>query len=345
MPFDPVTAHGALIDRAVGYFKQAGGNGGQGGTVVFVDSMADMGTGTIRDFMTQTGPRIILFEDGLSGTVNVASDIVVKSDKTLWGRHRDGTAADITIAAADNVFVVEGGVTNVIISNVKGIATGAGGDWVSMGDNGSGIVWVDHVSYSDLSIINDAFVDCTVGARDLTVSFCTIETANKAHLWRLSTGSNGARSTLHHCFYRNVLQRSPKTDEPTSQSHVFNVWLETWGSPAGGGNAIRGTLGGENVVENCIFTAGAKKAVIEGDWNGSGNVFENGATASSTTPVFTVPYSYTLDPTSTAAEIQALKDKLSADAGWQTTFDDGAPPVFPPVGSAPGVVGGALIIG
>jgi len=119
--FDPVVAHTALVASAEGYFANAGGNGGEGGTVLYVQNLNDSGPNTIHDFMTRPGPLIILFENGVDGIITQTAEIGVQSNKTLWGRHRDGTAADITIAV-DNTgagFAIENAQTNVIISNFK----------------------------------------------------------------------------------------------------------------------------------------------------------------------------------------------------------------------------------
>jgi len=64
-------AHDTLLAEATGYFKHAGGTGGKGGSVYFVTNLNDSGTGSLRAGLTQNSAAIVLFENGLSGTINV----------------------------------------------------------------------------------------------------------------------------------------------------------------------------------------------------------------------------------------------------------------------------------
>ena len=94
---------------------------------------------------------------------------------------------------------------------------------------------------------------------------------------------------------------------------------------------------GEIRADNNIFSPGLTPSrgdtdthAIQGTWAGSGNAFLNGAFADSqSSSVFTPPYSYTLDPVGTAAEQQALRDRLEAEAGWQSDFAGPTPLAAP----------------
>ena len=88
--FDPISAHEALLAEAEGFFKQGGGTGGQGGAVYYITNLNNSGPGSMRDALTRTEPLIILFENGVNGTIEISgNEINVESNKTLWGRHRD----------------------------------------------------------------------------------------------------------------------------------------------------------------------------------------------------------------------------------------------------------------
>ncbi len=315
-PSDINAAHDVLLSEATGYFAAAGGTGGQGGRVYYVTNLNDSGPGSMRDALESTEPLIVLFENGVNGTINITSgDINVRSNKTIWGRHRDGSAADIFIHPInrDSPFNIEGANKNIIIANLKGDAPGpnnAAPDFVSVSDSGS-IVWVHHVTViGDGTSDMDGFVD--VYGDNVTISWNRVEDWSNVHLLR-----SDSTVTLHHNLYRNSAGRHPKAD--TASAHAYNNWLDNWGY-----DGMRVTNGGEIVAENNIFTPGAgttDKRAIQGVWGGSGNVLENGAFVDPTSPVFTPPYAYTLDPVVTAAEQQALKDELEAKAGWQGTFD------------------------
>ncbi len=315
LAFDPVAAHDQLLTEATGYFKHAGGTGGQGGSVYYITNLNDSGPGSMRDALTRTEPLIILFENGVNGTINITSgDINVRSNKTIWGRHRDGSAADIFIHPVnrDSPFNIEGANKNIIIANLKGDAPGpndAAPDFVGVYSN---LVWVHHVTViGDGTGDMDGFVD--IYGDNVTLSWNRVLNWSNVHLL------NGAdKITFHHNLYRDSAGRQPKADAAT-EVHAYNNWLDNWGY-----DGMRVTNGGEIRADNNIFTPGANTSdarAIQGTWGGSGNAFLNGAFADSQSSVFTPPYSYTLDPVGTAAEQQAFRDRLEAETGWQATFD------------------------
>lgn len=306
--FDVRVAHDALLQEAEGYFAFAGGDGGQGGAVVFVTNLNDSGSGSLRSFAEQSGPLIILFEDGVDGTITLNNGLDVADDKTVWGRHRDGSSADIFIhpvSSADG-FVIGSSVSNIIIANLKGDALGpndAAPDLVSV--RGS-VVWVHHVSgfgnLSDPSDIDD-FVDVS-GGTDVTISWSRMDD------WVSPVGlRGGGRVTLHHNLYRNCTGRQPRTTNGML-AHNYNNWLDRWFS-----HGMSPNSGSEILVENNIFDADSDPEAIDpsgGSWDGSGNVFTGGAMATeSPTTVFTPPYPYVLDST------DGLRERLEAEAGWQ----------------------------
>lgn len=323
----PVEEHTALLDEAVGYFKEAGGNGGEGGTVVYVQNLNTSGAGSLKDEMESAGAKIILFENGLSGIINTPSRIEPASDKTVWGRHRDGTAADITVKAgqASAIWRIQSGSRNIIIANLKTDGTGFTNDnapdVVSVFDDGA-IVWVHHVTtIGDGTNKLDGFVDVTTDATDVTVSFCRAIDWDNVHLLR-TTAANGTkipRVTMHHNLYRNCTSRMSKTDGGTSTlavlAHFYNNWIDTWTATTASDNIN----GGSERAENNIYDAGITKEALRSPWGGQGvnggNLFTNGATHSAPETVFTPPYSYVLETAN-----QALRDKLEADAGWQSSF-------------------------
>ncbi len=314
-PFDVNAAHDALLNEATGYFAAAGGTGGQGGSIYYVTNLDDSGPGSLRDALTRTDPLIILFEDGLNGIINLSSRIEVGSNKTLWGRHRDGSAADIFIHPTNSsaAFSVEEGNRNVIFANLKGDAPGpndAAPDFIRITGDG-GLVWVHHVTVIGDGTPNmDGFVD--VHSENVTLSWNRVKNWDNVHLiYPYPDPTADVTVTLHHNLFRNSAGRQPKLSSDKVQAHAYNNWLDMWGY-----DGMR-VAGGELVAENNIFTAGADKRAIQGAWAGSGNVFLNGAFADSQSTVFTPPYSYTLDPVGTGAEQQALRDRLEAGAGWQ----------------------------
>jgi len=320
-PSDINAAHDALLSEATGYFAAAGGTGGKGGSIYYVTNLNDSGPGSLRAAVEQSGPMIILFENGVDGIINVASRMIVESDKTVWGGHRDGSSANIFLHptfTGGAVFRVQGSAKNIIFANFKGDAPGpndSAPDFIGI-EGGGSVVWVHHVTVIGDGTDNmDGFVDVTTGARDVTISWCRVEDWSNIHLLRF-----GAVVTLHHNLWRNSTGRHPKvasvnqtTGEP-GKAHAYNNWVDRWKS-----SGMEASDGGELFAENNIFDAASDKRAIKSGskWNGSGNLFTNGATAASQTSVFTPPYSYTLDPVGTTADAQALRDRLEAEAGWR----------------------------
>ena len=76
--FIPTTAHDALVASATGYFAHAGGTGGQGGEVVYVTHLGDIGAGSLRSYLESPDTLIILFEDNLNGTISLTDEIEVE---------------------------------------------------------------------------------------------------------------------------------------------------------------------------------------------------------------------------------------------------------------------------
>jgi len=323
----PVEEHTALVASAVGYFKDALGDGGEGGTVTYVQNLNDSGTDSLRSFCEDTTARIILFEDGLNGTIVLASGIVLKSNKTVWGRHRDGTAADIFIdntpANENGCFEMDSGASNVILSNLKGRALGTNDqvDDFFFVPAGTSKVWMDHISTTgDGTNGMDGILD--IRGTDVTMSWCKGIDWSNSHLLVAAD-----KVTFHNNLWRSCTARLPKSDSGTtiSRVHSFNNWFDAWDS-----SCIRiikvGAGASEGVLQRNVFDAGPDTRAIQadggGEWEDKGlaNALLNGSTADAQGTVFTVPYSFISIPVDNAGEQQTLRDLITADAGWQSAF-------------------------
>jgi pectate lyase len=317
--FEVNASHDTLLGRATGYFAAAGGTGGQGGDIYYVTNLNDDGPGSLREALTREEPLIILFEDGLSGTLNVTSDdIDVRSNKTLLGVYADGSGADVFIHGGfgHTPFKIADGHGNVIIANIKGDAPGPNDDapdFIRVQGEG-GLVWIHHVTVvGDGSSDMDGFVD--IHSENVTISWCRIENWDNVHLVYPYPDAGGNVSvTLTHNLYRNSAGRQPKLQSDNVRVHAYNNWLDGWGY-----DGMR-VEGGELVAENNVFTPAGDTRAIQGVWGGSGNAFLNGAYADDKSPVFMPPYDYVLKPVTTPEEQQALRDRLEAETGWQAEF-------------------------
>ena len=330
--FIPVDAHAWMLENeSAGYFKHAGGTGGQGGRVVYVTNLNNSGPGSLRSFAVQ-GNAIILFEDGVNGQINLTEEIKVRSKTTIWGRHRDGTGADIFVHPASNIaaaFKVVKDRGNIIIANLKGDAPGpddSAPDFITIRGPG-GPVWVHHVTVDGGcgplgSNCNDMDGAVDVKRGGVTLSYNRVENWDNVHLilpyitGDPETESLIAKVTIHRNLFRNNNGRMPSVSGAGSRAHAYNNWIDAFR-----GHGMQGIDGGQVRAENNIFSSGPDEDddAIRGDWAGDGNVFE-GVAAAQNSPVagiFTPPYEYTLEPIGTEVERIAFKNYLEAETGWQ----------------------------
>ncbi len=222
--FDPISAHTAMLSESEGYFKHAGGTGGEGGRVVYVTNLFNQGPGSLRFFAEMEEPLIILFD--IDGQIDVTGEAIkVESNKTIWGRHRDGTGANIFIHPTSTISAalkISGPRGNIIINNLLGDAPGpddAAPDFIIVRGPG-GPVWIHHITVnggcgpigSDCHDM-DGFVD--VKRVGVTISWNRVLNWDNVHLVRpFITGDPDTESLIDvvsfiHNLFRNNKGRMP----------------------------------------------------------------------------------------------------------------------------------------
>ena len=294
-----------LLNEVVGFAE--GTNGGKEGAIYYVVNTNDNGPGSLRYGAEMDGPLWIVFD--IDGTINLESDISVKSDKTIDGRGREIiiTGHGLSIGNEDEQ------VSNVIIENII-LKDGTGDE----AEDGIRIkysvsdVWIDHCSLSNYP---DGLIDVTRKSTDVTISWSKFSNHQKTML--LSDEDNELRVTVHHNYFQETTGRNPKLDG--GKAHAYNNYLERWGN-YGMGSSNYGQL----YSESNIFEAGADKDAFEIDFEDQdrgyiksvNNIAENGANLFQHEPdnVFNPNdyYSVQVEPAD-----QALKEKLIRDAGWR----------------------------
>jgi len=281
--------------------------GGLGGKVYYVTSLADTGSGSLREAAESSEPLWIVFE--VSGTISLKTPIRFKSDKTI-----DGRGAEIIITGYG--FRLSG-VSNIIITNLR-FDTAEEPDYDAMTVYAdSHDIWIHHCDFTNWS---DGTADITEGSTDVTVSWCRFWNHDKTMLIGADpshTGDVKIRVTLHHNYFFRTVQRHPRLR--FGKVDAYNNYLYGWRS-YGMGVVLRGEL----LAESNIFEAEEnKKALVttigaEGDGYVKmvNNLLLNGASAEAIKPekVFnrSTFYMATIEPAD-----NALKQKIMALAGSQ----------------------------
>lgn len=304
---DAGATHEALLDRRVGFARNV--TGGAGGEVCWVENLNDDGDGSLRACAEAEGPRWIRF--AVSGTIVTDTPrIAVTSHKTIDGRGQN------VVLTGSGLGLLE--VENVIVHDIRiSGASGPGRDGMSIA-RGSHDVWIDHVSFDDFT---DGLLDITLGATDVTVSWCHFSNHDKVMLIGADvadTGDADIRVTLHHNFFEGTNQRHPRLRY--GRVHAFNNLLERWGH-----YGMASSQNGQLLSENNVFVAdGDTRAVVpqagsdpdQGYVRSSGDLLLGGAEVTEREPGVVFDPRDHYDYTAEAAD-ESLRARIREGAGQQ----------------------------
>ena len=240
--------------------------GGRGGTIYEVTNLDDRGTGSLREAVEASGPRIVVFR--VSGTIELQSRLRVQNPYiTIAGQ----TAPGDGICLKNHGFQIS--TDHVIVRYMRfrlGDNDGAEDDSVTI-YKGQNII-LDHCSASwsvDETLSTDCSGDpCTTGhyAGNLTVQWCMIteslncsihEKGCHGYASLLRGGYNNGYS-FHHNLYAHHRGRSPRpgnynsyTDDPCGLILDFrNNVVYNWGGSYAGYNEDTTTVTRMNFVGN-----------------------------------------------------------------------------------------------
>jgi pectate lyase len=199
------------------------------------------------------------------------------------------------------------------------IVQNAGYDIIHFREGFSG-GWLHHVSFERTI---DELMSMRNGADLVTMSWCQMGNNTRGILLRTRSDSENqwandySHVTLHHNFWtRTLAWRTPKMAN-VGRYHIYNDYNQ-------GDAMIHAINYAQVLVENTIFepdTNGRRKLAttqdgqIDGLSKAVGNLLLNNTRldTKNSSGVFTPPYSYILDPATTAT-----RDRIRAEAGWQS---------------------------
>jgi pectate lyase len=227
----------AFLAECAGFGCSA--NGGLGGCVYHVTSMADSGPGTLRDAAERIEPLWIVFD--VSGEIELLSSIRLESNKTIDGRGR-------AVAVRNYGIAIAAGKANVVIENMSFMngAAAENNDAIQIVEARS--IWIDHCSFSNYP---DGLIDMTRAATDITVSWSLFANHDLVMLIGRSpddVGDTVIRATVHHNWWNQVGSYAPRGRY--GKVHTFNNLIDRWRS-----SASSMTMGGELYSEANIFVA------------------------------------------------------------------------------------------
>ncbi len=238
--------------------------GGRGGTVIHVTTLADFGPGSLRAAVEAKGPRTIVFD--ISGTITLTRELKIREPRvTIAGQTAPGDGITLRdhslVVAADDVVIryIRSRLGNVSKSQGDAITVSAGRRII-----------LDHVSAGwsiDESLSASAnYKDPTQGWYDLTVQWSIIANSlrRSGHVkgdhgyGSLIRGGRGAKASWHHNLWANHVARMPRPGnydgpevDPVGASFDFrsNVFYN-WGSSHAGYDADKAAVVRYNFVDN-----------------------------------------------------------------------------------------------
>ncbi|MFK7986306.1 MAG: polysaccharide lyase family 1 protein [Sandaracinaceae bacterium] len=197
--------------------------GGRGGRVIRVTTLANAGPGSLREALTATGPRIIVF--AVSGTIPITSSIIVtEGDFTLAGQ--TAPEGGITLTGGSRVIEFRE-VSNFILRYVRVRPEYSSFDAVRFTDCDNFIA--DHMS---VSFGGDEIMSSTRDTDDVTFQRTLFGEGKTGTLFGDSDDPALSENlSFHHNAYYNVTHRHPNMHSFGRVDHYNNVvfnWRFRW---------------------------------------------------------------------------------------------------------------------
>lgn len=213
---------------AVGHGRFA--TGGRGGNVVYVTTLNDTGTGSLRTALAVSGTKTIIFRVG--GTIDARSVLNVLANTTIAGQTAPG--GGITISGGELRILGN----NVIIRHIRGrlgtlYQTSSNNDSAGVkaysGNNISNVIF-DHCEFtwSNDEVIEVGAIGATGSVQKITFQNCIIgENLGSGHqfgfiLWNRATNVSAINNLLIHNAERNIRSSTCTSSLEMINNLIFN---------------------------------------------------------------------------------------------------------------------------
>lgn len=257
--------------------------GGRGGRVIYVTNLDDSGEGSLREAITTSGPRTVVF--GVGGTIELQSSLVVNNPYiTIAGQtapggiqlRNGGGLSRAAIRVQTNDVIIRFLRVRTGPSEIAGGAPALGGIYIS-GEEAVNII-IDHVS---IQWAEDKALIVFGGARNVTVQWSILAETLYCANHEKSYGTGGICPTggephsrgitistepddtppspnnisIHHNLLAHFNKRYPNVTSDTFVDLVNNVFynLGVWGSNVGVKSPQLGWVAKMNYVNNAII--------------------------------------------------------------------------------------------
>jgi hypothetical protein len=246
-PYIPWAAKpGDLPQATIPAFPGAEGGGaysfgGRGGKVYVVTSLADRGTGTLREACEKGGARIVVFN--VAGIIQLKSPINIRAPYiTIAGQ----TAPGDGICVAGESFLIDTHDVIIRYMRFRRGATEVTRRDDALGGNGVGNIIIDHVSASwgldeNMSMYRHVYDRGSVKQEKLPTVNITIQNSifsEALDTYNHSFGSTigGLNSTFMRNLWANNISRNPSIGMYGDFGFVNNVVFNWWNRSADGGD-------------------------------------------------------------------------------------------------------------
>lgn len=207
---------------------------------------------------------------------------------------------------------------------------------------GSSNIWIDHVTFEDHFSVGpkefahvkladrtdekwqttDGFLDMSGNFQNVTISYCHFYNHDKTCLWGSSDKEKLSVTrtvTAHHNYFHNCVQRLPMTR--LANVHLYNNYFDVDKKSSFQSSYAIGARFGANINSEGNYFGRGIKYSMQGASKNYGTIYSNkdldksssgkksGEFKPSKTPLFEVPYSYTLE------DAKLLENSIPASAG------------------------------